>query len=57
MKNEFKISRMTNCNGKVIYAVKMYYVFHWILIKIFTDDDETFAKREAEELLEKLEEK
>lgn len=57
MKNEFKISKLRNCNGDIVYAVKMYYMLHWIIVKLFIDEDEDFAKREAEELLEKLNDK
>lgn len=59
MKNEYRISESINERTyNTVYRVQMKYgLFGWITIKVFEDNDMSFAKREAEELLDKLNEK
>lgn len=56
MKNEYRISESINeITYNTVYRVQMKYgLFGWITIKVFEDNDMSFAKREAEELLDKL---
>lgn len=55
---EYRIVLKKNMYGESFYVVQMWHNwFWWVTIKAFKDEDMDFAKREAEELLEKLEEK
>lgn len=63
MKKEYRIRKKKMQRGldphdiATVYGVEMWNLWHWVTIKIFYDTDLSFAKREAEELLEKLNEK
>lgn len=61
MKRKYRIRtthhRMFDLRKQEGYVVEMHNGFYWQHIKEFYDEDMDFAKREAEELLEKLNEK
>lgn len=57
MKRKYRIKGMWEYRWNPHYSVQVKRWFGWVTIKKFIDDDMGFAKREAEELLEKLEEK
>lgn len=51
---KFRILKVECITGAIHYHVEMWHIFHWIVIKSFDDEDTEFAKREAEELFDKL---
>lgn len=57
MEKKYRINKCRDTSLDVVYAVQMWNIWCWVTIKYFKDEDEDFAKREAEELLEKLNEK
>lgn len=58
MKRKYRIIKILDFDCKTEgLAVQVWNFFWWITVKSFFDEDMDFNKREAEELLEKLEEK
>lgn len=54
MKRKFRIRCVGNRESVTKFVVEMRWLFFWITIQTFTDDDMEFAFREAEELLQVL---
>ena len=51
---KFRMVKAVCFDGTIQFRVEMRHLCLWVLIKSFNDEDESFAQREAEELLELL---
>lgn len=58
VKRDYRIRGCCDATKQVHhFLVEMWAGYRWITIKAFQDEDMSFAKREAEELFDKLNEK